>query len=213
MLATVPPEAAPFMRATCSMGPLPCNGLIYVPGNDPCGVYNAVGGTIGPNKRLMNGDSDNFAPRIGVAWDVKGDGDSVMRFGFGQFFQRERVSPYLTFLNNTGSGVEFAGEHAHVVQAIEARIRRADRARELGFSKNYMRNQLSHISTEIQVIDENKATVKITGERLRSINPVFALVGKLFFLIESHEVDETLTLVKEDDQWKVCGRPFSLSEI
>jgi hypothetical protein len=86
-------------------------------------------------------------------------------------------------------------------------------ARSMGFSPSYMRNQLSHISTEIQMTDENTAKVKITGERLRSINPVFAIVGKLFFLIESHEVDETLTLVKEDDKWKVCGKPFSLSQI
>ena len=89
----------------------------------------------------------------------------------------------------------------------------ADKARSMGFSPSYMRNQLSHISTEVQITDENQAKVKITGERLRSINPVFAIVGKLFFLIESHKVDETLTLVKEDNEWKVCGKPFSLSEI
>jgi len=89
----------------------------------------------------------------------------------------------------------------------------ADEARSMGFSPSYMRNQLSHISTQIQMTDENQAKVKITGERLRSINPVFAIVGKLFFLIESHEVDETLTMVKEDDKWKVCGKPFSLSQI
>ena len=83
----------------------------------------------------------------------------------------------------------------------------------MGFSRSYMQNQVSHISTETEMTDENKAKVKITGERLRSINPVFTLIGRLFFLIESHEFNETLTLVKEDDQWKVCGRPFSLSEI
>lgn len=89
----------------------------------------------------------------------------------------------------------------------------ADRASMMGFSKNYMKNQLSHISTEMQITDENKAEVRITGERLRSINPIFALIGRLFFLIESHEVDVTLSLVREDGRWKVCGRPFSLSEI
>ena len=89
----------------------------------------------------------------------------------------------------------------------------ADRARMLGFSKNYMRTQLSHVSTEVQMTDENNAEVRITGERLRSINPVFAIIGRLFFLIESHEVDETLSLIKENGRWKVCGRPFSLSEI
>jgi hypothetical protein len=89
----------------------------------------------------------------------------------------------------------------------------ADRARILGFSTNYMRNQLSDISTELQVTDESNAEVRITGERFRSINPVFAIVGRLFFLIETHDVDETLSLVKENGRWKVCGKPFSLAEI
>ena len=89
----------------------------------------------------------------------------------------------------------------------------AVRARSMGFSQNYMRNQLAHVSTEIQMTDENQATVRITGERLRSINPVYALIGRLFFLIESHKFDKTLNLVKEEGKWKVCGKPFSLSEI
>ena len=89
----------------------------------------------------------------------------------------------------------------------------ADKGRSLGFEQNYMRSQLSHISTETQMTDENNATVRITGERLRSINPAFALIGKLFFLIESHKVDKTLSLVKEDGDWKVCGKPFWSSEI
>ena len=89
----------------------------------------------------------------------------------------------------------------------------ADQARSMGFSQNYMRNQLAHIQTDIQMEDENNARVRITGERLRSINPVFAVIGKLFFLIESHEVDVTLTLVKEDDKWKVCSKPLLMSEI
>ena len=89
----------------------------------------------------------------------------------------------------------------------------AEKARSMGFSPSYMKNQLSYVKTEIKMTDENNAKVRISGERLRSINPVYALIGRLFFLIETHEVDETLTLVKEDGEWRVCGRPFSLSEI
>jgi hypothetical protein len=37
-------------------------------------------------------------------------------------------------------------------------------------------------------------------------------VAKIFFLGDSHKVEETLTVVKEDDGWKVCGQPFSLIE-
>lgn len=89
----------------------------------------------------------------------------------------------------------------------------AVRARLMGFSQNYLRSQLSHISTEVQMADEDEAKVRIKGKRFRSINPVFALIGRLFFLIEPHEIDETLILVKEEGEWKVCGKPFSLSEI
>ena len=89
----------------------------------------------------------------------------------------------------------------------------AEQARAMGFSPGYMKNQLSGVHTETHMMDETNAKVRITGKRLRSINPVFALVGRLFFLIETHKFDETLTLVKEDGDWRVCGRPFSLSEI
>ena len=85
----------------------------------------------------------------------------------------------------------------------------ADRARLLGFSKSYMQNQLSHVATEIQMVDENNAEVRITGERFRSINPVFTLIGRLFFLMESHDVDETLSLVHGIHSCRVIPfRPF-----
>lgn len=89
----------------------------------------------------------------------------------------------------------------------------AEQARAMGFSPGYMKNQLAGVHTETDVMDETNAKVRIKGERLRSINPVFALVGRLFFLIETHKFDETLTLVKEDGKWRVCDRPFLLSEI
>ena len=34
---------------------------------------------------------------------------------------------------------------------------------------------------------KTRPRLEVTGDRLRSINPVFAFVGKLFFLIESHK--------------------------
>ena len=88
----------------------------------------------------------------------------------------------------------------------------ADEARTNGFAPSWMRMVLSHIETETQMLDENTAEVHITGTRRRSVNPVFAAVAKIFFLGETHEVEATLTLVKEDDLWKVCGQPFTLIE-
>jgi hypothetical protein len=84
-----------------AFGNAPCNGLMQQPGIDGCGAAGfPEGATFGPNDALINEDSNNFAPRLGLAWDIKGDGDSVLRAGFGQFFQRDRVSPHLGLTGN-----------------------------------------------------------------------------------------------------------------
>ncbi|PYQ70434.1 MAG: hypothetical protein DMG04_24720 [Acidobacteria bacterium] len=48
----------------------------------------------------MNQDLNNIAPRIGVAWDLSGDGKTALRAGVGQFFLRERLSPVLSIATN-----------------------------------------------------------------------------------------------------------------
>lgn len=86
----------------------------------------------------------------------------------------------------------------------------ADQAKSEGFDVNWMKMALTHIETETQMVDDNVAEVRISCSRRRAANVVFALVAKLFSLGETHKVEETLTLVKEDDLWKVCGEPFAL---
>lgn len=84
-----------------ALGSDPCNGLLYQPGTpNPCAAAGFLGGQEGPTDFLINEDNDNFAPRVGLAWDVFGTGKSVFRAGFGQFYQRERLSPNLGLVNN-----------------------------------------------------------------------------------------------------------------
>ncbi len=88
--------------------------------------------------------------------------------------------------------------------------RMADQARSEGFDASWMKMALLHIETETQMLDDNVAEVRINCNRRRAVNPVFAIVAKLFCLGETYQVEETLTMVKEDDLWKVCGEPFVL---
>jgi len=88
----------------------------------------------------------------------------------------------------------------------------ADQAKSEGFNVSWMKMALLHIETETQMLDDNVAEVRINCNRRRAVNPVFSLVAKIFSLGETYKVEETLTLVKEDDVWKVCGEPFALIE-
>jgi hypothetical protein len=103
-----------------------------------------------------------------------------------------------------------ADEETDVVGDYINRV--ADEARAAGFEPRWMRMALSHTEVEVEMLDENTAEVHLTASRMRSINPVFGVVSKIFCLGETYDVDETLTVIKEPDGWKVCGQPYSLVE-
>ncbi|MFY9559964.1 MAG: carboxypeptidase regulatory-like domain-containing protein [Terriglobales bacterium] len=83
-----------------------CNGVIIVPGTDPCGAANALNGTNfssgtpGVNSALRKNDNNAIAPRLGVSWDPWSNGKTAVRLGVGQFFQSERVTPQVLMSAN-----------------------------------------------------------------------------------------------------------------
>jgi len=93
-----------------SLGNAGCNGVLYVPGKNPCTALGLGGGTPGPDRSLKKNNNHEISPRIGIAWDPKGDGKMVVRGGFGIFFQRERISNYLYLTGNAPFSLSVGGQ-------------------------------------------------------------------------------------------------------
>jgi len=70
------------------------HSTIY-PGAPPDLLYPGDPGT--PNRGLIYPDRNNFAPRLGFAWDMLGSGKLVMRGGFGIFYDIEDGALNLQF--------------------------------------------------------------------------------------------------------------------
>jgi hypothetical protein len=63
---------------------------------NPCPGLGLEGGADAPTRSLVPVKTLWVAPRLGVAWNVSGDGKTAIRGGVGLFYERERVSAGLS---------------------------------------------------------------------------------------------------------------------
>ncbi len=66
-------------------------------------VTTAAGRIRFPSNGKIPSDYGMFQPRFGLAWDVNGDGKSVLRLSAGQYFARVAALNLASVRNNNGS--------------------------------------------------------------------------------------------------------------
>lgn len=82
---------------------------------------------------------------------------------------------------------------------------------ERGLSPAMAKSILYHVKTRTVQKSDREAEVQLTANRRTAINPVFYYTAKFFNLGKAHPVEETIKMMKENGQWKVCGPVFDLA--
>jgi hypothetical protein len=91
-----------------ALGSDACNGLLLPPGSQNCKNVGLKGGADGPNRSLAK-TNNYWQPRVGVAWDVYGNGKMAVRAGVGKFFLRESLQGGLNLGFNPPFNLSQAG--------------------------------------------------------------------------------------------------------
>jgi len=111
---------------------------------------------------------------------------------------------YMLDEDMTGYLSEAALTNEDDVNRVDLYLRlKEDEALNRGYKVSYLQMFPILMKTHVLSMDEETAVVEVKTTALRSINPLYRAVGYLFCLLEEHDFDTTLTLVKEDGEWKV----------
>jgi hypothetical protein len=92
-------------RLTVNMGLRYELNTVFNEGNNLVGNFDPTQGLVQAGKQVgsvFNGDHNNFAPRLGVAWDVFGDGKTVVRAGAGIYFEQYSYDSFMAIGNLLG---------------------------------------------------------------------------------------------------------------
>jgi len=126
---------------------------------------------------------------------------TAVKFTQAYFTLDKSMSGYLCKTLASSEGEDIVGKY---IQKTE------NEATERGLGPDFMKSRLFNIETETISKSDKEITLKISADRIVAINPLYALVSKLFHLGKIHKVEDTITVIKEEGKWKVCGKPFSL---
>lgn len=142
---------------------------------------------------------------IHVSSALAEEGDSpesvVKAFAGAYFMLDETMAAYLSekaLLNENG------------VNRVDMYFRiKKQEAASRGYALSYLKMQPILMKTHVMSEDENTAVIEFKAVMIRSINPLYRIVGYVFGLVEEHEYQTTVTVVRENGLWKVGPDGFA----
>lgn len=139
---------------------------------------------------------------VATAGDSKSPEQVVKKFSQAYFMLDKSMAEYLS------KEARFNENEMDMVD-LYLNIKAVD-ARNQGYKIDYFKMQPIQTKTTIIEQGDSSAIVKLEVQTIRSINPLFRAVGFIFGLLDEHEKNDIITVVKEDGEWKIGPGAFDL---
>ena len=137
------------------------------------------------------------------AWAKGNSPETVVKeFATAYFMLDEKMGDYL-------SRSALGGEEQVDTVALYLEMRTRE-AQSRGYDLSYLQMKPILMKTKVLEQDDAGALVAFEADALRSVNPLFRIVGWIFGLLEEHTYSDTIRLVREDGAWKVGPGAFDL---
>lgn len=88
--------------------------------------------------------------------------------------------------------------------------KKAMEAHSMGYKITYLQKLPTSMKTKLLNKSDSSATVEFDAVTIRSINPLYRIIGSVLNIIEEHKVQDIITFVKEDGEWKIDPGAFEM---
>ncbi len=79
-----------------------------------------------------------------------------------------------------------------------------------GYKISFLQKFVFNIETNVLNINDSSAKIQFNATTIRNVNPLYRIFGSFFGLLEKYKVQEILTVVKENGEWKIGPGAFDM---
>jgi len=79
-----------------------------------------------------------------------------------------------------------------------------------GYKITFLQKKATNMKIKVLNMGDSRATIEFDAITIRSLNPVYRVIGSVLGLVEKYKVHDIITVIKENGEWKIGPGAFEM---